>query len=139
MTVMTAFELPTAVQVDLACAANCDSCVLLTGGTRDLRTTAAQFIHAAGPYADAPLIVVGADEAWPAIRATFFVEEIAALQPPDQQRLMEWLEARATTGARGRVIVGTRYSASELLDRGRVSEALFFRLNTIYIALGPIR
>lgn len=135
---MTALDLLPTIQVDLECAAKSDACVLLTGGTSDLRTAVARCIHAAGRQADAPMIVLGADETWPEIRATFFVQEIADLQPADQQRLMQWLDARARARLRDRrVIVGTRYSASELLGREHVGEALFFRLNTIQIALGP--
>ena len=61
-------------------------------------------------------------------KGTLFLHDIAALTPPQQITLYDWL---STTGREMQVVSTTSSQLLPLVQAGRFLEGLFYRLNTI--------
>ena len=64
--------------------------------------------------------------------ATLLIRDVDALSSDEQTRLLQWLDASAD---RGPIVSTAAAPLLPLVEAGMFSEALFYRLNTIYIDL----
>jgi hypothetical protein len=65
--------------------------------------------------------------------ATFILHDVDQLTPADQQALLQWLDLAA---GRIRVISTTEEPLWARVTRGEFDEALYYRLNVVYLDLG---
>ncbi|MBW4053757.1 MAG: sigma-54-dependent Fis family transcriptional regulator [Proteobacteria bacterium] len=78
---------------------------------------------------------------------TLFLDEISNITPAQQARLLHVLEDRtfervgeaASRPVEARVLAATNADVAQLIREGRFREDLYFRLNTVEIALPPLR
>jgi hypothetical protein len=103
--------------------------LLLTGPT----DVADAFVTALRPYLQDPVVVLRAGEpfALPAAPlGTLFLADVGALTREEQWRLHQWLEE---CSSRAQVISMSPTSLMPMVSAGRFLDALYYRLNTIYI------
>ena len=115
--------------------------VLLRGSRRIELELTARAIHEASPAAGGPFVRVQAarHEGHPSPLATqeggtFFLEEVADLDPRSQESLVATLEERvASTGstAAARLVASTAKDLELEVEEGRFREDLFYRLNVL--------
>jgi DNA-binding NtrC family response regulator len=80
-------------------------------------------------------------------RGTLFLDEIAEMTPPTQVKLLRVLQERTFKRLGGRaeqatdirVIAATNTDPPEAVERGRLREDLYYRLNVFAIRLPPLR
>ena len=144
------------IQTDIECAIATEENVLISGGNSAARTALAQLIHEQSARRNGPWIVLGSkkptqlsnepdgdalepDEAG----RTLFIEELAALDGSTQDDLMRLLDRDTDSlvddGRETRIISGTAHNPVERLAARLFDTGLFYRLNTIHIALGDER
>ena len=103
------------------------------------------FGHQQGAFTDASQDRAGRFQA--ASGGTLFLDEIGNLPPPLQTKLLRVLEAREVTPLGSdhaiavdvRLIAATNQPLEELVVSGQFREDLLYRINTIEIALPPLR
>lgn len=103
------------------------------------------FGHRQGAFTDASQDRAGRFQA--ASGGTLFLDEIGNLPPPLQTKLLRVLEAREVTPLGSdqaiavdvRLIAATNQPLEELVGSGQFREDLLYRINTIEIALPPLR
>jgi DNA-binding NtrC family response regulator len=144
------------IQTDIECAITTEENVLISGGNSATRTALARLIHQRSSRRDRSWVVLGskipiqppseAEGARPvpdAVGRTLFIQELAALDGPAQDDLMRLLDssvnpliddARVT-----RIISSTAHNPVEQLASRSFDTGLFYRLNTIHIALDDER
>ena len=144
------------IQTDIECAITTEENVLISGGNSAARTALARLIHQRSSRRDRSWVVLEskrpiqppseADQARlipDTAGRTLFIEELAALDGPAQDELMRLLESsvdpliddvRVT-----RIISSTAHNPVERLAARLFDTDLFYRLNTIHIALGDER
>jgi DNA-binding NtrC family response regulator len=144
------------IQTDIECAITTEENVLISGGNSAARTALARLIHQRSSRRNRSWVVLSsnrpveppseADEARlvpDATGRTLFIEELAALDGPAQDDLLRLLESsvdpliddvRVT-----RIISSTAHNPVEQLASRSLDTGLFYRLNTIHIALGDER
>lgn len=66
---------------------------------------------------------------------TLCVYELQSMPEDDQKRLLKWLDSNDRDK---RFIVGSQVSADELVSRGALDSALYYKLNLISIVLPPL-
>jgi DNA-binding NtrC family response regulator len=134
---MIVLDLPHLVQADVDCAIRGRTPVLLSGGSGDMRLAVARHIHRCAGRSDAAFVIASPGDAWPSSALTVFVEELAARTAADQGRLKAWIAACAKHQDNGgvRLIAATAHAPSDLVGGIGFDETLFYRLNTIHIAL----
>jgi transcriptional regulator with PAS, ATPase and Fis domain len=155
--------------------AQTDTTLLITGESGTGKDQLARLIHERGPRRDAPLLKIdcaslpaelveselfghergaftGAEARKPgrfelAQRGTIVLDEIAALAPALQAKLLRVLEERTfqrlggseTLHIDARLMALTNTNLPEAVAAGRFREDLFFRLNVLSIAIPPLR
>jgi len=144
------------IQTDIECAITTEENVLISGGNSAARTALARLIHQRSSRRGQSWVVLGSQRSVQpqsdadgarhvpdAAGRTLFIEELAALDGPAQDDLMRLLEshvdpliddARAT-----RIISSTAHNPVEQLASRSLDTGLFYRLNTIHIALDDER
>lgn len=144
------------IQTDIECAIATGENVLITGGNSAARTALARLIHQRSSRRDRSWVVLDgnrpiqppseADEARPVpdgAGRTLFIEELAALDGSAQDDLMRLLERNVDSliddGPETRIISGTAHNPVERLAARLFDAGLFYRLNTIHIALDDER
>ena len=115
------------------------------GGLAETLFESELFGHVKGAFTDARSDRDGRFEI--ARGGTLFLDEISNITPPQQARLLHVLEegryervgetASRTTDAR--ILAATNADIHKLMREGRFREDLYFRLNTVEIALPPLR
>jgi DNA-binding NtrC family response regulator len=134
------------LQTDLALAAECDACVLLTaapGPALELTRTLARYsgygpngVHVLDCDAmDAALLGAALHDrarGAPNGRGILLVREVHALEPSSQQLLSELLEVRHRPGT-PRLVSSSSVSLFDRVRLGLFDERLFYKLNTIHI------
>lgn len=103
------------------------------------------FGHVKGAFTDAKTDRVGYFEL--ADGGTFFLDEIANLSPAQQARLLRVLQtgefqrvgSSKTRAVNVRVIAATNADLADVVRQGGFREDLLYRLNTVEIALPPLR
>ena len=140
------------IQTDIECAIATEENVLISGGNSAARTALARLIHQRSSRRDRSWVVLGSKRSIQpqseaegarlvpdAAGRTLFIEELAALDGPAQDDLMRLLESsvdpliddvRVT-----RIISSTAHNPVEQLASRSLDTGLFYRLNTIHIAL----
>jgi CBS domain-containing protein len=132
--------------LDLRLAAQSDVTVLITAPSRRVRLDCARLIHDGGPCGDGPFVTApdGAVVRQQFERArggTLFIEDVASLTAEGQAELFLLLEdgsagaARASLGGVARIIAGASHPLMPRIQAGAFSDALFYRLNVIHIAV----
>jgi DNA-binding NtrC family response regulator len=144
------------IQTDIECAIITEENVLISGGNSAARTALAELIHQRSSRRGQSWVVLGSQKPVQppsdadgarlvpdAAGRTLFIEELAALDGPAQDDLRRLLEshvdpliddARVT-----RIISSTAHNPAEQLASQSLDTGLFYRLNTIHIALDDER
>lgn len=115
------------------------------GGLAETLFESELFGHVKGAFTDARSDRVGRFEL--ARGGTLFLDEIANITPAQQARLLHVLEeghyerVGETTSRQtnARIIAATNADIQKLIRDGRFREDLYFRLNTVEIAIPPLR
>ncbi|WP_442958700.1 sigma-54-dependent transcriptional regulator [Photobacterium sp. Hal280] len=75
-----------------------------------------------------------------------FLNEVTSLPQDRQQELVQWLQDGRFTKVNGsevsaepRLIAATHYPLDDLVSEGRLSKALFYRLNVLSLTVPPLR
>lgn len=149
--------------------------VLITGESGTGKSWIAELIHAGGPRASAPLVTIDCatiphdlfeSELFGYERGTFtdatarklgrletagrgtvHFDEIAALTPPLQAKLLRVLEERSFTRLGGsqsvpfsaRVLASSSAPLTDMVAAGTFRRDLFYRINVVTLALPPLR
>ncbi len=103
------------------------------------------FGHVKGAFTGAIADRVGRFEA--AHRGTIFLDEIGAISPEVQKRLLRVLQERSfervgddrTRPVDVRVIAATNADLQDLVERGLFREDLYYRINVVHLHLPPLR
>ena len=155
------------VRQDVLDLADTPAPVLLQGETGTGKEVVARALHDLGPRADAPFLALNcaaiAEATFEAEMfgvkgettgrlvaangGTLFLDEIAACPGPVQAKLLRVIEEKeltpigATTPVKLdlRVISATNEDADQAVAAGRLRQDLLFRLNTVVLALPPLR
>lgn len=115
------------------------------GGLAETLFESEIFGHVKGAFTDARSDRVGRIER--ASGGTLFLDEISNITPAQQARLLHVLEDRTfervgeavSRPADARILAATNADIRQLIRDGRFREDLYFRLNTVEIALPPLR
>jgi DNA-binding NtrC family response regulator len=115
------------------------------GGLAETLFESEIFGHVKGAFTDARSDRVGRIER--ASGGTLFLDEISNITPAQQARLLHVLEERTfervgenvPRPADARILAATNADVQQLIRDGRFREDLYFRLNTVEIALPPLR
>ena len=115
------------------------------GGLAETLFESELFGHVKGAFTDARSDRVGRIER--ASGGTLFLDEISNITPAQQARLLHVLEERTferlgesvSRPADARILAATNADLRQLIRDGRFREDLHFRLNTVEIALPPLR
>ncbi|MGH8297815.1 MAG: sigma-54-dependent transcriptional regulator [Steroidobacteraceae bacterium] len=115
------------------------------GGLAETLFESELFGHVKGAFTDARSDRVGRIER--ASGGTMFLDEISNITPAQQARLLHVLEDRTferlgetlPRAADARILAATNADVRQLIRDGRFREDLYFRLNTVEIALPPLR
>lgn len=115
------------------------------GGLAETLFESELFGHVKGAFTDARSDRVGRFEL--ARGGTLFLDEIANITPAQQARLLHVLEEgryervgeTASRQTDARIIAATNSDIQKLIRENRFREDLYFRLNTVEIALPPLR
>lgn len=115
------------------------------GGLAETLFESELFGHVKGAFTDARSDRVGRIER--ASGGTLFLDEISNITPAQQARLLHVLEERTfervgeavSRPADARIVAATNADIRQLIRDGRFREDLYFRLNTVEIALPPLR
>lgn len=115
------------------------------GGLAETLFESELFGHVKGAFTDARSDRVGRIER--ANGGTLFLDEISNITPTQQARLLHVLEERMFERvgeavpriADARILAATNADIRQLITDGRFREDLYFRLNTVEIALPPLR
>lgn len=140
---------------DIECAIRSDANVLIAGGDAAARAALAKLIHRKSRRRRSSLVVLGGTD--PAGRSevepggntlvlkkpgrTLFIEELATLDGPTQDELLQMLDTRAghwkdgAIARKTRIITGTGHDVLERLASRLFNTRLFYRLNVIHITL----
>ena len=145
--------------------------VFLTGEGGTGKHLAAETLHSLGPNADKPFVAIncamtpppldgssphaglmqlaGQDAAEALITAgggTLYLNEISALRPAAQARLLSFVDPDLAVSVTGsgpklglRIVCSTRQSAAALVREHGLRQDLFYRLNVLPIHLPPLR
>jgi len=144
------------IQTDIDCAIASEENVLISGGNSAARTALARLIHERSSRRDRSWVVLGSTQPIPRPRGgdgtpfvpdaagrTLFIEELAALDQPAQDDLKRLLESSAAPLIEDvretRIISSTAHNPVERLESRLLDADLFYRLNTIHIALDDER
>ncbi len=157
------------VREQLARIANSPAPVFLTGESGTGKRLAAETLHALGPQAAMPFVAVdcamptysdegsaedalmelAGDEGMRALMraggGTLYLNEISALGPTAQARLMNLVDPGGTTGTshaaelKLRVVCSTARSPAKLVGQDGLRADLFYRLNVLPLHLPPLR
>jgi DNA-binding NtrC family response regulator len=144
------------IQTDVECAITTEENVLISGGNSAARTALARLIHQRSSRRDRSWIVIDSKQPIPpaleadeaplapdAAGRTLFIEELAALDGRAQDDLMRLLESRVNLLVddmrETRIISSTAHNPVERLASRLFDTDLFYRLNTIHIALDDER
>jgi DNA-binding NtrC family response regulator len=146
------------IQTDIECAITTEENVLISGGNSAARTALARLIHQRSSRRDRSWVILEskrpiqpaseADEARlvpDAAGRTLFIEELATLDGSAQDDLMRLLDRSADADPLiddvrvTRIISSTAHNPVERLAGNLFDTGLFYRLNTIHIALGDER
>ncbi|MBN2320717.1 MAG: sigma-54-dependent Fis family transcriptional regulator [Acidobacteria bacterium] len=103
------------------------------------------FGHERGAFTGATGVRAGCFEL--ANHGTLFLDEIAEMPPALQPKLLRVLEDRRVRRVGGsqefqtdaRVLAATNMSPMEAVEKGKLREDLFYRLNVVTVALPPLR
>jgi len=138
------------LETDLALAARCDSCVLLTGGPAQALDAAREIAgqgqpqHAtvdvidcdvlAGPALTAALCgrILGTD---PGPGGILLIREVHALDPHHQTLLANLLDLREAEENTPKLIASTSIDLHARVAAGQFDERLYYRLNTIHVSV----
>jgi DNA-binding NtrC family response regulator len=115
------------------------------GGLAETLFESELFGHVKGAFTDARNDRAGRIER--ATGGTLFLDEISNITPTQQARLLHVLEDRmfervgeaVPRAADARILAATNADVRQLIRDGRFREDLYFRLNTVEIALPPLR
>lgn len=115
------------------------------GGLAETLFESELFGHVKGAFTDARSDRAGRFEA--ARGGTLFLDEIANITPAQQMRLLQVLEEgrfervgeTVSRPADVRILAATNADLRQMIREGRFREDLYFRLNTVEIALPPLR
>jgi DNA-binding NtrC family response regulator len=144
------------IQTDIDCAIATEENVLISGGDAAARAALARLIHERSSKKHRSWVVLsnkssiqassepdGAPLVLDAAGRTLFIEELAALDGPEQDNLMRLLEAGVDAliddDRETRIISGTAHNPMARLDSRLFDTGLFYRLNIIHIALDDER
>ena len=131
------------IQTDIDCAIASEENVLISGGNSAARTALARLIHERSSRRDRSWVVLGTPFVPDAAGRTLFIEELAALDQPAQDDLKRLLESSAAPLIEDvretRIISSTAHNPVERLESRLLDADLFYRLNTIHIALDEER
>ena len=121
------------VDIDLELARNTEVNVLIVGP----EPGAEQLVRRLLPRAEDELVIRCRDghlrlPAPSVDSGTLVIRDVDALSSGEQYRLLQWLDAKAD---RGPIVSIAAAPLLPLVEAGMFSEALFYRLNTIYIDL----
>ena len=141
-------------------AAAHDVMVLITGEPGSGKEAAARYLHARSRLGDEPFIsldpaAVGGGDGQISLNrllaetatGTLYLTDLATLGSDTQERLNAVLEsgkyvaehnARLTPFS-GRIIAASSLPADDLVNSGKLSEALYFRLNVLQLKVPPLR
>jgi DNA-binding NtrC family response regulator len=141
------------IHADIECAISTGANVVISGGHAASRSVLARFIHERSAAQQGPLVIVNDGDHFAAAVTdapgsasagdrTLFIENLTALGGPEQTELMNMLEKAAPrlteTGRKVRLISGMAHDVIEQLASTLFNTRLFYRLNTIHIALAPV-
>jgi DNA-binding NtrC family response regulator len=115
------------------------------GGLAETLFESELFGHVKGAFTDARSDRAGRIER--ASGGTLFLDEISNITPAQQARLLHVLEDKTfervgeavSRPADARILAATNADVRQLIRDGRFREDLYFRLNTVEIALPPLR
>lgn len=115
------------------------------GGLAETLFESELFGHVKGAFTDARADRAGRIER--ASGGTLFLDEISNITPAQQARLLHVLEDKTfervgeavPRPANARILAATNADVRQLIRAGRFREDLYFRLNTVEIALPPLR
>ena len=115
------------------------------GGLAETLFESELFGHVKGAFTDARSDRAGRIER--ASGGTLFLDEISNITPAQQARLLHVLEDKTferlgesvPRPADARILAATNADVRQLISDGRFREDLYFRLNTVEIALPPLR
>ncbi len=137
--------------------------VAITGETGTEKRLLAQSIHNAGIYKEGPFVVLSCEGLEETVQfetifgdkgavvhakgGSLLLEEIECLTRANQYRLCQLIRyknrmgsgAVSYPGTRVRVMTASRYSLPQLLQRGVLSEELFYLLNGLTVKIPPLR
>jgi two-component system response regulator PilR (NtrC family) len=138
---------------DVNVASRSSARLLITASTQQAVETLARRIHASGPRAQSPFVMISAGELPVGAQAlrdgcvrflegaaggSVLVSEVEEMPADVQEELLDLLagldSARRPSGAR--LIAGTTVSLLDRVAAGTFSERLFYRLNTIHFMAG---
>jgi two-component system nitrogen regulation response regulator NtrX len=112
------------LEADIACALRFDLNVLVTGESGAGKTSIARRIYREGCRPT---------------NGTIFVDDPERMSVPTQLRLLRVIEETTARGHRVRLITVTASDLFELVQFEQFCEPLFYRLNTIHLAVPPLR
>jgi transcriptional regulator with PAS, ATPase and Fis domain len=107
----------------------------------------ARFLHDSSPRRDGPFLALScpsmsdlSPRGLAGIRGgSLFLDEIGALAPPLQTRLLRLLDDRSPREEATRVLSATRHDLVGDLEAGRFREDLFYRLSVVELRVPPLR
>ena len=134
-------------ELDIGCAIASDANVIVSGGEASARRMIARRVYERGLRRDGPFITLAVDRVEPswvaATGGTLFIDELCDLDAWAQGELMRLLDsnyslAGSSAEAAGRpvrVIAAVGCALIEWIRAQGLDEDLFYRLNTIHIAI----
>ena len=128
------------VQAFLDVAIHCSSSVLISGGELRVRRMLARCIHQESGRQDGPFVVVdyrGVPDAFlTSSLGSIFLEDVDALSPEAQARMVAVFTRRLPGETHMRVIAGASYDLPDLVRAGDFSADLFGLLSALHLVIG---